>query len=214
MDFRMYINACWRNEDRFLFYQPNVPVNSRAFVKPSFCESCIYAHGQHVLIAVIHKVGEIKTKWSVAAEFFSNIMSVEHHHGMTEHTVEFHRNAFAFVRRRNIEHAAIPSDARFRKIPADWFCAVIGKIGVAGWLTVSVEDRSTFFKWKFNGPVMWQVKGSPLTVVKTRARDRRKSTGLSECGLPILRAEPKILCGIVRVAEMEAPARSEERRVG
>jgi len=92
------------------------------------------------------------------------------------------------------KRAAVPADAGFRKKSRPMvFCAVIGKVVAAGRLSVFVENWPSFFKWKFHGPVVRQVNGSPCAVVEIRAsKPVEKSAGtLRRWPLDFARRKPK-----------------------
>src|SRR5580704_1049912 len=183
----------------------------RPYVKPSLGQCGIHAHGQHILIAVIQKVGHVESKWGVSAEFFADVMPIEHYHRVPEYAVKFHGDASSCVFGGNIEYTAIPPNTCFRKITADWFCAMIGKFVVARRFAIFVENRWPFFKRKLHSPVMRQVNTLPGAIVKIGSRDSRKSARLSIRGLTVLRAKSEILRGIIRVAEVEAPAEIQQQ---
>src|SRR5580704_1204730 len=111
-------------------------IESRAFVKPSLGKSRIYADCKNIFVAVIYKIRDVKTERSVAAEVLAYIMSVQHYHCVPEHAVKFYGDALSGVGCRKIKHSAIPPDASFRKIAADWFCAVVGEFVATCWFAV------------------------------------------------------------------------------
>jgi hypothetical protein len=125
-------------------------------------------------------------------------MSIEHHHTIAKHAVELDPKALACLRRRNIEHAPVPADARLWILAANWFCPV-------------VEKHRRFFERKRNGPVVWQVDALPATVIKIRPSNRQKTAGLCELQLSPPRAETKILRRVIGMAQLKAPTEIQQQ---
>ena len=142
--------------------QPDVAINPRALVKPPFGERCVQAHGQYVLLTVVREIRQVKPERGVAAEVFAQVVAVEDHHGAAKGAVKLNRDARARVRRRNVEHAPVPPDARLRISPAQWLGPMIRPKRV--------------FEGKLNRPIVGQVNRFPTAVVELQTCDRQKTS--------------------------------------
>ena len=118
-----------------------MPVNSRAFVKPSFSERSVNPHNQNVLVTKTNKVREVKTEGYVTACVLADIMTIEHHHRIAKNPVKLDRDDFASVSFGKFEHASIPTDTGF------------GILATHG-LGAMMKEKWGLFERQFDGPVM------------------------------------------------------------
>src|SRR5579864_5428155 len=176
-------------------YEPDVPINSRAFGEPAFVLGSVYANDENVVFVVVQEIGDVETEWRVAAQIAAKINSVEHHDRITKDSVEFERKPTVGVARGNFEYAAIAADTGFGKVAANWLVSVVPEFG-------RVDE------WKSDGEIVRQVDGLPLAVVEITTRGQEK---LARFGEGSAFAVAEISGGIVGVAEVKSPVEIEEK---
>src|SRR6059036_9007 len=164
-----------------------MPVNSRAFVKPSFSERSVNPHNQNVLVTKVNKVREVKTEGYVTACVLADIMAIEHHHRIAKNAVKLDRDPFACVSLRQFERASIPTDTRFGIFSTHRFCAVM-------------KNQRCVDKWQLDRPIMRQVDGSPINIIKIQTSHGQQIAGLCELRFSPSCAKTEIFDRIVRVS--------------
>src|SRR5215469_18006401 len=107
--------------DRSRLCQPYVPIDSGAFIKPTFSQCSVDSHRQHVLAAKIGKVCQVKEEGCVPAEISPDVVAIQNHHGVTKHPVELHGDALACIGFRKLKNTTVPANARLRIVPAERF---------------------------------------------------------------------------------------------
>src|SRR2546427_4870024 len=184
----------WRGPRRLLFMLSTLAsANGVLFNR----RSQLRRDDQHVLIAVVCKVSEVKPEGYIAAEILPDVMAIEHHYTIAKHAVELDCDALSRIRRWNCEHAPVPTDARFWILAADWFCSM-------------VEKHGRFFERKLNGPVVQQVDAPPATVIKIRPSNRQKTAGLGELQLSPPRAQTKIFRRVISMSQLKTPTEIQQ----
>ena len=112
-------NSIRRDGQRPSLHEPDVTVNTRAFVEPAFELRRVHLHGDDVFAADIGQVGDVVAETAVAAFVMAGEPAVDEHLGVAEHAVELQPDAFAGVGLRQIERAAIPRDVIGREARPD-----------------------------------------------------------------------------------------------
>ena len=107
------------------------------------------------------------------------------------------RDALAGIGGGQLEDAAIPAHAGGRVVPSQRVEAFAGQRGI-------VLER------QLDGPIVGQIDGSPVAVVEGDGAGREEVSGLLEIAGPAA-AESEVFCGVVGMAEMEAPAKIEQQ---
>ena len=178
--------------------QPNVAIDPRAFIEPTFVQGRVHSDSKYVLAVKVHQIRQVEAERRVSAGVFTYIVAIEHDHRVAEYSIKLHCNASAQVCRRKIKHAPVPANAGFGIIAAQRFRAMVWKF------------RSVF-EGKLNGPVMGQIDRSPRLVVEVQIRDRHKFGSFGERSSSRRRPKCEVLRGIARVAEMKAPAEIQQQ---
>ncbi len=170
-------------------------VNACTFVEPAIAETGVHADDDEVLASVVEEVRDIEAEGRVAVVVAANEISVDEKQGVAESTVELKRYPAAAVAGRNIEAAAIPSDAGFGITPPQRLVSVALQALVAN-------------KWQLDCPVMWQIQIAPFRVIKLIGREfelaRLRKIALSA-------AQTEVACGITAVAELKFPSEIKEQ---
>ena len=174
--------------------QPDVPVDARAFVEPAFELRRVDAHRQHVLAAVVGKVGDVVGEAGVAAFVAADDVAVDPDEAVAEHAVELDAEPLARVGAGDVELLAIPADAGGGIVATDGFAACAPS-------AFCVEGQ-------LDGPVVRQVELSPVKIDEFEGRPRRPAAGF---GVGVAGAEAEVLGRIGGVAELEAPALVEQQ---
>src|SRR3954463_14385353 len=92
------------------FFQPDVPINAGAFVKPALEPRRIHAHHQSIFTAELRELTDVVTETVVAVEMAPEAMAVEPHKAIANHAVEFQPKDLALVGGRQVELPAVPAD--------------------------------------------------------------------------------------------------------
>src|SRR5205807_2188353 len=129
-NFRGHEYSIRRHMQRRGFQQPDVPVNPRALVPPTFITARIDPHSDHVLTDVVQIIGEIVSKRLVPAGMAAQTVAVDPDDAVAEDAVEFDADTLAKIRFRNVERSPVPSDAVLGKIRADREAAVLDVLAV------------------------------------------------------------------------------------
>src|SRR5215472_19050611 len=114
-----------RHMNRSRLCQPYVPIDSGAFIKPSFSQCSVDSHRQYVLAAESGKVCQVKKERRVPAEICPDVVAIQNQHGITKRPVELHGDALARVGFRKLKDPTVPANARLRIVTAERFAAVV-----------------------------------------------------------------------------------------
>ena len=198
-----------RDVQRIGLGQPDVAVDPGSFVKPAFAQGGIHPHAQHVLAAIVEKVGQIGGERGIAALVAGDEIAVDDHLCVAEHAIEFHHDALAKVVGRDLEHPTIPADAVLGPIAPQRLIAVRRR-RIAEILEIVRGGRRVLRRpiRQVHRPIVRQIDSRPIGIVEIRLGAHRAAlTGLGE-GL-LVGAETEILRQIAGVAEMELPSEIE-----
>src|SRR5579859_4145315 len=86
-----------------------MPVDSSAFVKPSFEPARVNEHGNAVGSAIVHGRSDIQAKPGITTRVLFNEPPVDKNNGITIHPAKVYPDTFSLGRHRNEETALIPS---------------------------------------------------------------------------------------------------------
>ncbi len=144
--------------ERIGFDEPDVAIDSGAFVPPAFVVGGVGAEGEDIFFAVVEIVGEVVAEGGVAAGVAAEAVAVDPDDGVAEDAVEFDGDAAAEVGFGDFKCSSIPADGGFGVIGADGAEAVLAKFFVA----FGVEGQ-------FDGPVVGEIDGWPFGVIEGKA---------------------------------------------
>jgi len=174
--------------------EPDMPIDTGAFVKPAVAEAGVDAHHNVVLFAAVQITGEIKAKWRIAVVVAADEEAVDEDQHVAKGAVELNPDAAALVTGWHVEFATIPTDATFRIAATQRLVAVR--------LLLLIPDKG-----QLNGPVVRQVVRAPLRVVEARLGEFEVAR-LCEISLPVSEAE--VLGRVVAIAEGKPPGEVKE----
>src|SRR6202034_1271582 len=103
-------NAIRCDGDRGGFFQPDMAVNSSTFVKPAFEFAGIHFHRDGVFAADAYDVRDVGTERIVTALVMFHEPAIDEYGRVAKRAIEIQPDAFARVRRRQIQRAGIPAD--------------------------------------------------------------------------------------------------------
>ncbi len=146
---------------RIRLHQPYVPVNSRAFVKPSVALGGIHSHQENVSLAGIGEVGNVEAERIVTTAVPPDVEAVQHDHGLAVCAVELEGDAFAGIFGRKVENAAVPTHAGGRVFTAQRVITLAQQVWVV-------------LKRQLDGPIMGQIEAPPVAIVEGQAACGKK----------------------------------------
>src|SRR5262249_7485827 len=180
---------------RRCFAEPQMAIDSGAFIEPAVAEAGVHANHEIVFFSVAKEVAQVETERRVAVVVAADEISVEKDESAAESPVEFEDDAAALVFFGDVESAAVPADAGFRISSAERLVTVAVLLFVA-------HER------QLDSPVMRQVDVAPLRVVEF-LRGKPELSAFGEVALS--GAKSQIARGIGSVSLEKFPAEIEEK---
>ena len=148
-------NTIYWDENFVGYVQPNVSVNSGAFIKPTFILCCIYSNYNYIIAFKIDIIRNIVRISNITTKICSDVKSVEPNFGISINSVKLKFETFIAFRFFNGEMFAIPTDTCFWISAANWF------------VTMTVHfNLLRFYKRKFDNPIVWNVDFLPSGIYK------------------------------------------------
>ena len=160
--------------------QPDVAIDSGAFVVPAFFERGVAAHGNDVVGAVVDIFADVIYLLQVAVLTPAQIEAVAEDLTVTEYAVELQPEAFSAVLFAYMQMLAVPADRVLRPLPAHAF--------------VAVAMRGIAAERQIHHPVVRQTHTLPVAVVEGRVGRTVVVTGTAG-----LRDIGKILAAVTEV---------------
>ena len=175
------------------FIEPDMSINTRSFIKPTFKLWSIYPYGDHIISSELEIICYIQFKSCITAEIRTEIMSVNKHFAFTIYAIKLQHIFIAWIFLRNSKCFSVPTDT------------VFGMCHTNRFITMRIHfETGWFFKWQFNHPIMRNIYCSPCYIIKVRI-----DTGIAgfTCFLiNILDAVIKIFFRICCITQMKFPS--------
>ena len=115
--FGLFANAFGINKNLFgggmhraVRVQPHVPIDTCAFVKPTFVLGSVYPYGNHIRLAKMHQIGNIVLYSCIPAEVLPYINAIYPTPTVSKNTVELQFDAFASFGFAEVKGFSIPTD--------------------------------------------------------------------------------------------------------
>src|SRR6202012_4208913 len=102
-----------------LLDEPHVPVETRAFIKPSVAEARVHAHHQVILFAIVRKVGDVEGEGRVTVIISADKTTIHEYQRAPERAIELQADPPPGIARREIEAAPVPAHAGLRIFPSE-----------------------------------------------------------------------------------------------
>src|SRR5262249_37605751 len=121
-------NAVRGNVQSVCFGQPDVAIDSRAFVEPAFDLTRVDSHHHRIRSTFVDVVGNVAAKPDVAALVAADLVAIEPYFALAKDPIELQTKSFTFIRGRNIKRLAIPPDRCRGERSADWLVTMIPEV--------------------------------------------------------------------------------------
>src|SRR5579862_9250209 len=92
------------------FGEPDVAVDSGAFVEPTVAIAGVDAYCQNVARTIVYEVADVETEWRVAVVMSSNECAIDEYERGTNDAIELEHYSATGVGGGNVETAPVPAD--------------------------------------------------------------------------------------------------------
>src|SRR6185437_6600170 len=180
---------------RVRFGQPDMSVNTCAFIKPSIAEAGVHAYHQIIFGAITRKVTDVEAEGRVAVVVAANEVAVQKNQGVAKCSIEFEPKPPPVIALRNIKSATVPTHAGLGILSPERLVPMALQIVIMN-------------EWQLDGPVMRKIQRSPIRGVKL-LRGKLELARLGEVTLVF--AETEVARRIVGMTEAEFPSEIHEQ---
>src|SRR6185437_1062579 len=100
------------------FCQPDVTVDSSAFIEPTLAKGGVHSYHEYVARAVTDEVADVEAEGGVAVIISPDETAIDEYQRAAKGAVEFEHDATAEIACGNVETASIPADGGLRIVSA------------------------------------------------------------------------------------------------
>ena len=172
--------------------EPHVPIDARAFIKPTFILGGVHADDDDVVAVVIDEVGDVVGHADVAAGVGAKVKAVDPNLGIAEHPIKLDLKTLTGIGWGYPEVFAVPTDAGLGEMATYRFVAMGHHIKI-----VFVDE------WQFYRPIMGKVQAAPGAVFEAGVDG--SLGGAAGFGKNGGNAVVEVFFGVGGVAEVEFP---------